>query len=282
MKYSTTHKRVINYSTGGLGNRLRPLSSAYAVHKETGKILCQYWDSKTTNGTLAKFNELFENDIKELSSKDLENLESYKIYSEINNINRLSSKYGRHDLIDMVGKSPESLAPRGSYISDNSEDNIIFYCNNFIPNTNRDFCHEFIRSLRPIPIIQEKIDKETVELGLNKNVIGVHARGTDFNVDVGYYINQMRDYGSSVTFFLSTDDVKYEKEICSIFKERVITRQGRAHLTKENEEGAWEYNFVISKEKSQDSIVDMYLLAKTDIQIYHPASTFSEIAKVLS
>jgi hypothetical protein len=256
MKYSTTHKRVINYSTGGLGNRLRPLSSAYAVHKETGKILCQYWDSKTTNGTLAKFNELF--------------------------LSFLFFSYGRHDLVDMVGKSPESLASRGSYISDNSEDNIIFYCNNFIPNTNRDFCHEFIRSLRPIPIIQEKIDKETVELGLNKNVIGVHARGTDFNVDVGYYINQMRDYGSSVTFFLSTDDVKYEKEICSIFKERVITRQGRAHLTKENEEGAWEYNFVISKEKSQDSIVDMYLLAKTYIRIYHPASTFSEIAKVLS
>jgi len=274
-------RTVINYTTGGLGNRLRPLSSAYAAAKETGRMLCQYWDSKTTNGTLAKFNELFENDIKELSSEDLEKLESCKVYSEISIINRLSSKYGCHDLRHLVGRG-QRLSSRKSYTPNDSEDNIIFYCNNFIPNTNRDFCHEFIRSLRPIPIIQEKIDKETVELGLNKNVIGVHARGTDFNVDVGYYINQMRDYGSSVTFFLSTDDVKYEKEICSIFKERVITRQGRAHLTKENEEGAWEYNFVISKEKSQDSIVDMYLLAKTDIQIYHPASTFSEIAKVLS
>ena len=275
-------KTVINYTTGGLGNRLRPLSSAYAAAKESGRTLCQYWDSKTTNGSLAKFNELFENDIKELSSEDLDNLKSYKIYSEISIINRLSSKYGCHDLRHLAGKGIGSMSPRGSYTPNDSEDNIIFYCNNFIPNTNREFCHEFIKSLRPIPLIQDKIDKETVELGLDKNVIGVHARGTDFNVDVGYYINQMRDYGGSAKFFLSTDDLEYEKEICSTFKDRVITRQGRAHITKENEEEGWEYNFVISKEKSQDAIVDMYLLAKTDIQIYHPESTFCEIAKILS
>lgn len=275
-------RTVINYTTGGLGNRLRPLSSAYAAAKETGRTLCQYWDSKTINGTLAKFNELFENNIKELSSEDLGKLESYNIYSEMSSINRLSSKYNLHELRNLVGKGRGRLLSRGSYTPNDSEDNIIFYCNNFIPNTNRELCHEFIRSLRPIPLIQEKIDKETVELGLNKNVIGVHARGTDFNVDVGYYINQMNIHGGSAKFFLSTDDVKYEKEICRTFKDRVITRQGRAHNTKENEAAGWDYNFVITKEKSQDSIVDMYLLAKTDIQIYHPASTFSEIAKVLS
>jgi len=275
-------RTVINYTTGGLGNRLLPLSSAYAAAKASGRTLCQYWDSKTTTGTLAKFNELFENDIKELSSEDLGNLKSYKIYAEIRGINRLLSKYGRHELSHLVGKDTGSLSPSGSYTSNDSEDNIIFYCNNFIPNTNRALWYAFIKSLRPAQAIQEKIDKETAELLLDKSVIGVHARGTDFIVDVGYYINQMRDYGGSAKFFLSTDDLEYEKEICSAFKDRVITRQGRAHLIKENEDEGWEYNFVISKEKSQDAVVDMYLLAETDIQIYHPGSTFCKIARILA
>lgn len=275
-------KSVINYTTGGLGNRLRPLASAYAVSKQTGRTLCQYWDSKTTNGTLAKFDELFENDIVELSSEDLDALKSYRIYSDISSINRLSSKYGCHDLKNLVEKGLGELSPQESYSSGDNKDNIIFYCNNFTPNTEKSLCYEFIKSLRPVSAIQNKIDRDSAHLGLNKTIVGVHARGTDFGVDVDYYIRKMHGYPNSVKFFLSTDDLDYEKVICDVFKDRVITRPDRSHLTKEDKEKTWDYNFVISKEKSQDSIVDMYLLAKTDILIYHPASTFCEIVRILS
>ena len=72
-------KTIINYTTGGLGNRLRPLSSAYAISKVTGRTLMQFWDSDVTNGSLAKFHELFENDISEISSEELLRLSSVKI-----------------------------------------------------------------------------------------------------------------------------------------------------------------------------------------------------------
>ena len=79
---------VINYTTGGLGNRLRPLSSAYAISKEAGRELAQYWDNSTTNGVMANFDDLFENDIRIISAEELEQLDSFVIYSDLGIIDR--------------------------------------------------------------------------------------------------------------------------------------------------------------------------------------------------
>lgn len=277
-------KKVINYTTGGLGNRLRPLSSAYAISKASGRELVQYWDSEVTNGSLAKFEELFENEIKSITAEEIEQLESFRIYSDYSIINRLSSKYKLSTLKNIVDKGVGVLATR-TYQPDDSEDNLILYCNNFIANTNREFCEEFIQNLRPIKEIQEKIDTESEELGLNKNIIGIHARGTDFNVNVSYYVDKIQDLINTENIeklFLSTDDFEYEKIICEKFGNKIITRKKRLHLEKVHENAGWDYNFLITKEKSQDSIVDLFLLAKTNIKIYHPDSTFCEIAKIIS
>ena len=278
-------KRVINYTTGGLGNRLRPLSSAYAIAQETGRIFSQYWDSETTNGSLAKFNELFDNKIDFLSSQDIENLNSYKIYSDYNIIKRLSSKYGLHTLKTMIDNGGV-LSNRNSYAGDIIEDNIILYCNNYIPNTNVQFCHEFLQNLRPTITLQKQIDIESHTLGINKNIVGVHARGTDFNANIDYYTNQIYEYikshGNNIKFFLSTDDLNYDNIIKRTFGDKIISRNSRLHLTKTQKNKPWDYNFVISKEKSQDSIVDLFLLSQTNIQIYHPESTFAEIAIIMS
>jgi len=277
-------KTIINYTTGGLGNRLRPLSSAYAISKTTGRELVQYWDSEVTNGSLAKFEELFENNIKSISAEELVDLNSYRIYSDYGIIQRLESKYKLSTLKSMVDKNPSSLAPRNFY-PDDSEENLIIYCNNFIANTNREFCEEFLQNLSPIKEIQEKIDSECEQLGLNKNIIGIHARGTDFNVDVSFYINQINallETNSELKFFLSTDDAGYEKTICEMFDGKILNRKKRLHLEKVNSDAGWDYNFLITKEKSQDSVVDLFLLSKTNIQIYHPNSTFCEVAKIIS
>lgn len=276
-------KRIINYSHGALGNRLRPLSSAYVISQETGRKLCQVWeDSQTTNGTLAKFGDLFSNQIEEISSKELTNLDRFKIYSN-GNINRISSKYGLHDLKNMAKQKGHHSV--GCYDANDTDDNVIICSHDFIPNTSRDLCHDFIQSLKPIPIIQNQISHQVIELGLDKSIVGVHARGTDFmelyRFNVGYYINKMRKYENSVKFFLSTDDRECESEICNTFKDRVITRQDRLHLTKDVQSKRWDYNFTITKRRSQDSVVDVYLLSKTNIGVYHPASTFCEIARIL-
>ena len=156
----------------------------------------------------------------------------------------------------------------------------------YIPNTNTQFCHEFLQTLRPITKLQKQIDEESNTLGLNKNIIGVHARGTDFNSPIDYYTNQIhthiQKYGENIKFFLSTDDLNYDNIIKKNFGDKIISRNSRLHLTKTQKNKPWDYNFVISKEKSQDSIVDLFLLSQTNIQIYHPKSTFSEIALIMS
>jgi hypothetical protein len=278
-------KTIINYTTGGLGNRLRPLSSAYAISKATGRTFMQFWDSDVTNGSLAKFNELFENDIPILSADDLLNLKSVRLYSDYGIVARLASKYGLTTLKTMVDTGKASLTTRSQYgQAEDLEDNVILYCNNFFVNTNRDFCHEFLWSLKPIKEIQDKIDTEALELGLSKDIIGIHARGTDFNSDVTYYTFKMDDIlrsNKEAKFFLSTDDAEYERIICGTYGDSVITRK-RLHLEKVHEGAGWDYNFLITKEKSQDSVVDLYLLSKTNIQVYNPDSTFYEVANILS
>lgn len=278
-------KKIINYTTGGLGNRLRPLSSAYAISKVTGREFCQYWDSEVTNGSLAEFDELFENDIKLISDEELKNMQSYKIYSDYDIISRLESKYKLSTLKQMVDKESGHLTSRGSYKDGDSEENVILYCNNFFSNTDRNLCNEFIQSLRPIKEIQDKIDLESTELGLNNNIIGIHARGTDFNVNISYYTNQIESFiknNISAKFFLSTDDSEYENIICNMFGDKIITRKKRLHLEKVEKSTGWDYNFLITKEKSQDSVVDLFLLSKTNIQIFNPNSTFYEVAQIIS
>jgi len=276
---------IINYTTGGLGNRLRPLSSAYAISKTTGRELYQYWDKETTNGCLADFNDLFENNIKSISKEQLLELQSYKIYSDYAAISRLSTKYGLRTLKTMVDKNISSLIEREKYNDSDTNDNIILYCNNFIPNTNINYCYDFIRSLKPIELIQNKIDIECSNLNLNKNIVGIHARGTDFGVAIKFYIDKIHDYinhNNNAIFFLSTDDDVFEKTICNTFGDKIITRKNRLHITKTDANKEWDYNFIISKEKSQDSIIDLFLLSKTNIQIYHQGSTFCQIANIIS
>ena len=280
--------RIINYTTGGLGNRLRPLSSAYAISKTTGRGLYQFWDSKTTNGCLAKFDELFENKIDIIDEDDLSNITNGSIYSSYDAILRLSTKYSLNDLKGIVDNEKVVIKSQDSfnYFDSENDGDIVIYCNNFIPNTNRDLCHEFIQNLTPISILRDKIEFETKSLGLNKNVIGVHARGTDFNSDIDFYVRRISERivnsSDDTKFFISTDDQEFDKILKSRFNEKIITRQDRLHLNKINENSEWDYNFIITKEKSQDSVVDLFLLSKTNIEIYDPRSTFCEIAQIIS
>jgi|TARA_R110000823_G_scaffold247013_1_gene370844 hypothetical protein len=281
---TTGNRRIINYSMGALGNRLRPLSSAYAISQETGRDFCQVWnDSQTTNGTLARFGDLFSNKIEEITSEDLTSLEKFSIYSN-GYIDGISSKYGLHDLKNMAERGAHYSI--NSYDAENTTDNIIIYSHDFVPNTSRDLCYDFIRSLKPIPIIQNQISHQVIELGLDKSIVGVHARGTDFmemyGFNVNYYLDKMHQYEDSVRFFLSTDDKESEEEICNNFKGRVITRRDRLHLVKDIKDDRWNYNFTVTKESSQDSVVDLYLLSKTNIGVYHPESSFCEVARILS
>jgi hypothetical protein len=281
-------KTIINYSTSGLGNRLRPLASCYAISKQTKRKLLIYWDNITPNGCLAKWDELFKNKIETISLEELKQLNDCILFSETDGIGhgyeREYQKFGRDALKVLASKFPSYQKSSFDYTYNN--DNIIIYDNGFQPNVNINDSYEFIQSLQPIKEIQEKIDYYEHKLGLNKNIMGIHARGTDFGDYLDQYIyiiQHVLSQNPQQKFFLSTEDPVYENEIRKTFGNNIVIREKKNYIVKDENKPWNDHNsFSITKEHAQEAIEDMFLLSKTNIQIYHPSSTFCEISRIIS
>ena len=281
-------KTIINYSTSGLGNRLRPLASCYAIAKQTKRELIIYWDNITPNGCLAKWNELFENQIGEISLEEIKQLDDCALFTETDGVGhgyeREYQKFGRDALKQLSTKYP--AYPKSSFNYSFTNKNIIIYDNGFQPNVNIKDSHEFIRNLKPIKEIQDKIDYYTTKLNLSENVIGIHARGTDFGDYLEQYMHAIQyilNENPSQQFFLSTEDPIYEENIKEKFGNNIICRKKDTYIIKDNSKPWNDHNsFYITKEHAQEAVEDIFLLSKTNIQIFHPASTFCEIARIIN
>ena len=278
-------KYIIVYCTSGLGNRLRSLSSAYAISKKTGRTLKVYWDNRIPNGCLAPWSELFENDIEQITNEEMQKLDDCKVCADKYDADRedwhfknptlkiLTDKYGAH------GKD-------GATIGDKQK-NIVIFNNNFLNAVTTEESYEFIKLLKPKKEIQDKIDSINEKLSLNYDIIGIHARGTDFSSTVEYYTEQIDKHLSvnpTQKFFLSTEDPNYEKYITSKYGDKIIYRVKNNYIKRDNQSMAWNnYNsFSITTEHTKEAVEDLFLLSKTNIDIYHPRSTFSEIARIIS
>lgn len=282
-------KTIINYSTSGLGNRLRPLASCAAISKQSGRKLAIYWDNITPNGCLAKFDELFTNFIPTYSLTDLEHLNDCLLLTESgtqgHGMDRELIKFGRKSLKLLSYNNP--YRHHDSFSFEDQNTNIIVYHNNFLPTVDLNEAHSFIASLRPIPKIQEKIDYYAGSLNLSKDVIGIHARGTDFGINVEEYIHEVynilnRDPKKKI--FLSTEDESFEKEFLNVFGDNLILRKKQFYVKRLSENRPWtdHNNFYITKSHAEEAVEDLYLLAKTRISIYNSISSFAEIAIILS
>lgn len=278
-------KGIIVYCTSGLGNRLRSLSSSAVIAKETGRRLRVYWDNIIPNGCLAKLEDLFENEFEQITLEEMVQLEDCQVCCDKYDADRedwhfknptlkiLTDKYGA------LGKNGFNYNLEGK--------NIVIFNNNFLDGVDRIKSNIWIGGLIPKKEIALKIDKIAIDLGLNKDIIGVHARGSDFGTTIDYYlskINEILSKDKNKMFFISTEDKTFEDQIISRFPNNVIYRIKDNYISKANNDLAWNnYNsFAITKNHAQEAIEDMFLLAKTDIQIYHPVSTFCEIADIIS
>lgn len=282
-------KTIINYSTSGMGNRLRPLSSCYAISKKSGRKIKAYWDNITTNGCLAKWDDLFENELETISLDELRNLNNCLLLTESggpgHGMDREVSKFGRTALKDLSKSNPYRHYESFSY--EDKQDNIIIYHNNFLPTVDKKDAEEFLINLKPIKKVQDKIDHYVGELGLNKNVIGVHARGTDFGAPLSSYVNAIKkllEQNPKQKFFLSTEDPDYENVICDLYQDNVIVRKKENYIIKNDKNKDWgdHTSFSITTEVAQEGLEDIYLLAHTNIMIYHPMSSFAEISRIIS
>jgi hypothetical protein len=273
-------KRIINWCSGGIGNRLRPLASCHAVSKVTGRKLSMCW--QPTMRCMTHFNDLFLDDIEMLSYDDISKLENVSIYSEAAYIRHDASLNGNPALLNLFNKFGCKTLDQTVHIGSDEAQNIIVYDNNFFGSFDITTAHTFIKSLIPLDIIQKKIDDFLNINPIDKTWIGVHARGTDFEpsgVNVHTYINRMQQY-SGRNFFVCSDSLDYENTMKQTMP-NVLFYKKDSYVSRGSAAG-WHNNVITPMESVQDSLLDIYLLSKTDIQIYNTASTFAEIAKILS
>ena len=164
---------------------------------------------------MCDFNEVFDNDIKIITQEELLNLDDVDNYHgsagglsasqhEFNlngydNLLKLSQKY-----------KPKSISQLN--ISNLPKKNTIIFYNNFIGSIDKETVVENFNRLKPKKWVNDKISNTLKELDINKNVIGIHGRATDFTNERIELISKRR-YIGRITVDDLIDDITKEKEI---------------------------------------------------------------------
>jgi hypothetical protein len=132
-----------------------------------------------------------------------------------------------------------------------------------------------------LPKIQQSIEAWEAKLNLTKETIGVHARCSDM-ASLQFYLRRMQELPTNRRIFLTSDEKAVESHFQRELGERLISRPKTHYVRRLVESNQnWESNVVRSKESVQEALVDLYLIAKTDLRIYFPKSTFSAWAMIL-
>lgn len=270
-------KRVICYCVGGLGNRLLPLAACAELARITGRQLAILWRDGDFR-CQAAFNELFENRIAIVSDEDLERIGACTIYADPKAVAyeaELNKKSALADLVRRCGANDRNALR----LKDDAQD-VIVYHNNLLPTVDEQASYNFLQLLKPVPALQDRIDTFAQALRIDRSVMGVHARGTDFNVGVERYAEKIRaalEKRPDQRFLVCSDDPGYENHLKALFPDHVIVRPKQDHVRPANPTASWAHNTLTSKAAVQEAIVDIYLLARTDFKIFHAGSSFAQL-----
>lgn len=268
---------IINYSSGGLANRILPILSSLYYSNLAKRNLSICWPSSFIR-CQCSFNDLFLNHIPNLSFTELENLEDVVIYSNADaaqyeyNLNKTDT------LLKLFNKYPIKPLSDARNIPNETVENVIVFSNKLLPDIPREtHKHSFLKLIPTTPI-QDMIKECTVQL--DKSWVGCHLRATDFRTDLGYYRSQMdslyRD-NKNIKFFICSDNPIFEKELKNSFP-MVEFREKNNCVFKKNIDKDWVDNVETPMESIREALVDLYLLSKTTIKIYHPNSSFAQLA----
>lgn len=282
-------KRYIAYCTSGLGNRLRPLASALAYCQATGRELLVYWDDVTPNGCLTPWRELFTTAITPITLDELARLDprTTALFTEKGPGHGVEREAARHERPQLLGlaRAGARLAHAQALTLDEAADTVVVYDNNYLQCLPRQASIDALRSLNPHPAIRAKVMATAAQLGLSPDTPAVHARGTDFNMKeaLAQYAALIDERIPAGPFFLSTEDAELEAGLRARYGERVKSRPDRLHLQLHAGKTSWSDpdSYVITREHGIDALVDIYLLASVKLTVFHPGSTFSEIARHL-
>lgn len=271
-------KKIINYCSGGLGNRLKPLASCYAISQITGRKLEMYWHPTLRCGGI--FNKLFTNAYDNIERDWLHSVTNAKIYSHQSYIDHDARTYNNNQLQTLSTKFPVVSLDRCHEILNDTTETIIVYDNGFLPGIDMSKTTEFFKVLNPVDEIKQTVAQFCRENNINKTVIGVHARGTDFEpsgVSAEHYLNQIRQHVKpGRKFLLCSDSKEYEDYIRNALPEHIITIPKKNYVTK-SVEGSWVNNVSTPHDSVKDALIDMYTLAETSFLLYNNASTFAHV-----
>jgi hypothetical protein len=273
--------RIINYCSGGLGNRLKPFSSCGVISQLTGRKLGVLW--KPTMRCQTDFHDLFTNDVELFDSDSLGALNSVEIYSERPYIVHDANLNNMRGLLKLSGQYNVRSLPDTPHITKADIENVIVYSNDYLAGYSKEHTTSFLKTLDPLDFIKEEISKFCLDNGIGKSIIGVHVRGTDFENGgsvLPSIISQMEQFNGR--FFVCSDSLEYETALQQRFGDRVIFRRKCSYVYKENSSAGWTNNVQTPKESVQESLIDLYILSMTDFRIYNPNSTFAHIALDLS
>lgn len=275
--------KVIIYCAGGLGKRLRSLSWAAQWSQRTGRQLTLLW---LTNDPLCRieFSALFSNPIPQITEEELLNLPSCKIYANVKAVADQALINGGQCLRKVVQKWGANNFDELSM--EDPEDNIVIYHPNCVVSAENDRHLSIIEKLQPTEPIRQSITEFSTRLNIDKQLIGVHARGTDFGIDVDTYANQMEkaiQRNPDQKFWVCSDEKPYVEELQRRFKGCVVTRPRSAWNLKVDPDQPWfSDNIETSGQGIVEALIDLYLLTLTDFQIYHESSAYAQLGYELS
>lgn len=266
-------KYLICICSGGLGNRLRPLSSCVKLAHETKRQLLVWWTKD--HRCSVPFSSLWNNYLEFIDESFIDSLNSGKFYihsyTAVNTIVQVT----HNDHLQRLMQTLAHDSTAGMHISlpHDQEQYVVVIADDFLSYTSDE---EFIISLDPDDRIKNIIDS----FHLSEEIIGVHARGTDFNCPPEVYIDMMRPYKDSI-FYLATDDKDMEHEIRKAYPWQVITLYEKKYATKKEPSKDYRCNTLITGDAMIYSVAELYILAKTSFLLGNERSSYFQIAKIL-
>lgn len=252
---------------GGLANRMRAILAADTLCREIGSELKVVW--MKDSGLNARFSDLFLPlpiaAVQELAPQD------YFLYAPPLKRNLfipyLSQKF-RFDVslfdwrLSALQQNPEKL------VSMLKGKNVFMASGlGFFPTDDALFAQYF----KPLPSLVEKVKQRTV--AFSGNTVGVHIRRTDNAMSmkcspVDAFVERMKEFSSTMNFYLATDDENVKSLMLKEFSNRVSFSPFEADRN--------------SLEGMQEAVVEMFSLAKTSYFLGSYYSSFSDIIVAMS
>ncbi len=276
-------KSIICYCAGSIGTRLRTIAWAERLARQTGRRMKLVW---LKNDPLCRsgFSSLFTNPIPQISEEEMLALWSCKIYANIKEVADQALISGGKSLRSIVQKW--GVSEIDAMAMDDIEDHLIVYAPTSQIGTLADDSDNLLGLLEPTVPVQKRIRELRSHLNINKSVMGVHARGTDFDIPSDVYGRQMHkaiSQNANQTFFVCSDDLAYEHALKTKFPDRVIVRSKSAWRQKKDSKQPWVLGNVDTSSVSvEEALVDLYLLAETQFEIYHESSAYAQTGAWLS